>query len=313
VSDQYLRKWSLILTEGSKALDLSEMHIRFKVNQADNTAPNTASIRIYNLADSTAQAIQKEYQSVVLQAGYETGNFAVIFQGTIAQIVRGRESALDSFVEIHAADGDEAINFACVSKSSAAAATSNADRIKVATDAMKPYGVDVGNVDLGDAPETGGILPRGKVSFALASHQLDDVCASTATTWSVQGGKIVIIPLTGYLPGEAVVLSAQTGLIGIPEATVDGINVRCLLNPLIRIGGRVQIDNASINLTTVRQQFLYPNYSDANMIANPSSDGFYRVLVSEFTGDNRGNEWYSDLVCLAIDPSSVANKSVQAY
>lgn len=315
MSDQYIRKWSLILTTGSAGLDLSQLRIRFRVTQGDTEAPGTAAIRVYNLAPSTANAVEKEYQRVVLQAGYENGNYAVIFQGTIKQIVRGRESALESFVDIFAADGDEAYNFAVVNASIAAGSTL-VDRVKAIAEPMSDKGVtlDSGAEDALQktlAP-TGGTLPRGKVLFGMSRAALADVVTSGACTWSIQNGKIVVIPLTGYLPGEAVVLSAETGLIGVPEATVDGMRIKCLLNPLIRIGTRVKIDNAAINLTTIRSQG-FPRYSDLSFVASPARDGVYRVLVVEFTGDSHGQEWYGDIVALAIDPSTAPDKSVAAY
>ena len=52
-----------------------------------------------------------------------------------------------------------------------------------------------------------------------------------------------MVPASGYLPGEAVVLSAGTGLIGTPKANDKGIEIKRLLNRL-RIGGRVRLDNA---------------------------------------------------------------------
>lgn len=54
-----------------------------------------------------------------------------------------------------------------------------------------------------------------------------------------------MVPARGYLPGEAVVLSAGTGLIGTPKANDKGIEIKCLLNPRLRIGGRVRLDNAA--------------------------------------------------------------------
>jgi hypothetical protein len=46
---------------------------------------------------------------------------------------------------------------------------------------------------------------------------------------------------------EAIVLNADTGLIGMPQQTMGGGgNVRCLINPNIRINGLVQIDQASV-------------------------------------------------------------------
>jgi hypothetical protein len=35
-----------------------------------------------------------------------------------------------------------------------------------------------------------------------------------------------------------------------------------------------------------------------------TTDGFYRLYQVEYIGDTRGQEWYSELVGLAVDKSS---------
>jgi hypothetical protein len=72
--------------------------------------PNSADVRIYNVADSTAERIKNEFTQVVIQAGYQA-NFGLVFRGTIKQIRKGREDAKDTYVDITAADGDAAYNF----------------------------------------------------------------------------------------------------------------------------------------------------------------------------------------------------------
>lgn len=307
MTEQYPRKVGLVVSVGSDTLDLSEFHIKFNVRQMDVNAPNTADITIYNLEDSTAQRIQSEFQQVSLQAGYDGGNFGVIFAGTIKQVRRGKENATDTFVTIFAADGDKAYNFAVVNKTLAAGSTL-ADRAAAVGQATQPLGTRMGSTD----GLVGGILPRGRVLFGLARNQMDDIAESGSVSWSIQDGVITLVPVTGYLPGEAVVLNSLSGMVGVPEATNDGIRVDCLLNPLIKIGTRVQIDNKAINTTTVREQGS-PRYTDLSFPAQLSADGFYRVLVVDQEGDNRGNPFYSHLTCLNVDPSSPPATSVQAY
>lgn len=307
MTDQFIRKATLIVSAGANGLDLSELRFTFRVLGADVQSPNTASIRIYNLSDQTAQQIANEFTAVTLQAGYETGNFGIIFQGTIKQVKRGKENSITAFVEILAADGDIFYNQTVVSTSLAAGSAAD-DQVKAVVSAGAASGVTQGDTS---AMATGGILPRGKVLFGMGRDQMRNLAASTGTRWSIQNGQIIAIPLTGYLPGTAVVLNAKTGLIGLPEATEDGIRVRCLLNPMIRIGTRIQIDNASINQTTVKEQG-FPQYTSLNFFASVTNDGFYRVLVAEHQGDTRGNDWYSDLICLAVDSSAPVNSSVKA-
>jgi hypothetical protein len=311
MSDQYLRKAGLIVSTGSDGLDLSNMRIVFRTTAMDASAPPGAFIRVYNLSDATATTVQKEFQKVTLQAGYETGNYGIIFQGTIKQVKRGKESAVDTFLDIYAADLDQAYNFGLVNKTLKAGSTLN-DQVKASMDAMQKAsdGASVSG-SIPDSLGTGGTLPRGKVLFGLARERLTDAADSAGCTWSIQDGKVNIIPLKGYLPGEAVVINAQTGLIGIPEATNNGIEATVLLNPLIKLGTRVQIDNAAITNTTVNSQG-FPSYTDLNFPASLSADGFYRTLVVEHRGDTRGNEWYSQLTCLALDASASPGSSVLA-
>lgn len=327
MSLQYLRKVGLVLLNNAQGptssgdavsqggLDLSQQQIWFQVSQEDTESPSTAIIRVYNLKESTEKRIQKEYQNVVLQAGYEgDGNYGKIFTGTVKQFKRGRVNALDSYLDIFAADGDKAYNFGFVNKT-LAAGSSIKDRVEAISEGFQKYDVTNGQLDgLTQATsQTGGVLPRGKVLFGLAKDQMGAVTDTAGVSWSIQDGKLVTVPLTGYLPGEAVALNSRTGMIGVPEATQNGIEVQCLLNPKIRIGTRVQIDNKLINQTTVREQG-FPRYTDLSFPASVTNDGFYRVLVVEHEGEcPYGNTWTSKLTCLAVNQASPPDQSVLPY
>lgn len=200
--------------------------MRFKVRQADVQTPNTAEIWVYNLSGQTAQNVINEFNSVTLQAGYVTGNYGIIFQGTIKQYKRGKESAIDSYLEIFAADGDLAYNHAQIS-TTLAAGTTLTDRynalVKAHQDAQP-------GLSAAPPPQTssslGGVLPRGQVLYGMGADEVRDYNRASQTSWSIQNGVIQARPQGSYLPGEAVVLTAQTGLIGMPEATQQGINSR---------------------------------------------------------------------------------------
>jgi len=297
---QFGRKASLILVEGEKAIDLSEFHFTFETTQQDVESPNTAAIRIYNLKPETVKQVRGEFSRVVLQAGYQE-NFGVIFDGTIRQFRIGRQNATDSYLDILAADGDLAYNWAVVSKTIAGGTTNTPEaRVKAAIDAMSGGKVGSGYI----MPFSGGILPRGKVLFGMARSILRNEVGSQGATWNIDSGKVSVIPKAGYLPGEAVKLTSASGLIGVPEQTVDGLRVTMLLNPRIKIAGLVQIDNRLINQTINRDPTVvgpaYNQYAGVQLLANVTSDGIYRVYVAEHKGDTRGKEWYTNLVCLAV-------------
>ncbi|WP_283147598.1 phage protein [Silvimonas soli] len=296
---QYLRKASLLIGDDKEALDLSQLRFRFAIHRGDSKTPNSADIRVYNLSDETCQKIQKEFTRVVLQAGYEE-NFGLIFDGTTVQFRRGRESQTDTYLDITAADGDRAYNFAVMNMSLAAGASVD-DQIAAIIQSMVPHGVT-----LGYKPPalTGNTLPRGKTYFGAAKTYLDDLVKTISAKWSIQDGKVEIIPLDAYIPGEIPAVTAATGMVGLPEQTQNGIKVRMLLNPAIRIGRLIQLDNASIQ--EQRYGVSAENLKANNIAARQGkkdNNGRYYIMVAEHSGDTRGNEWYTDVICLATDAS----------
>lgn len=285
-------------------LDLSALHFRFNVRRADLQTPNTCDVRVYNVSNDTANRIQKEFTRIILQAGYENGSYGVIFDGNVKQVRRGRENATDTYLELLAADGDEAYNFATVSTTVAAGSTPAA-HFSVLQSIMGDYGVQPGYI-----PQelTGPRLPRGKVMYGMCRDYMRVAAATLSATWSIQNGRLEIIPLTGYRPFEAVVLTAKTGLIGMPEQIQDGIKAKCLLNPNLIIGGKVQIDNKS-----VQQARIDMAYTAINFFPQIADDGFYRLLTVDHSGDTRGNDWYSDLICLGLDDTVPPSMAVKGF
>lgn len=300
---QYIRECTLlVVTRGGDTLDLSQMRIKFSIKQSESMTPNTADIRIYNLSEDTARAIRNEFTRVILQAGYP-GNIGVIFQGNIKQVILGRESATDTFIDLNCGDGDRAYNFAVVSTTLAAGSTP-LDQINAAVNPMSSKGVTLGSS--GTLPATK--LPRAKSMYGNAREYLRNVAQTTKQSWSIQNEKIAFIPVQSYAKGAAVVLTSDTGMIGTPQQTNEGVNVKCLLNPLIRPGGRIQINNKSV-------QRLKLNLSDpkdpANVAPPLSSDGMYYVLITEFSGDTRGVDWYTSIIGIRIDQTNNHINSVR--
>ncbi len=330
-SDQWLRRVSLIVSDASgNGLDLSQLRIKFSVQQADLSSfrPRTAVITVYNLAESTIKNVLQEFTQVTLQAGYQPpGKFGIIFQGTIKQFEHGHETVTESYLTIFAADGDLA-RFAVTNTTLAPGYTAQ-DELNAHQKAMEAYGATMGYNGTGVAGGTGGLnpqMPRGKILFGQSTYAVDQLGKTNNFTWVIVNGKVQVVPLTGYLPGEAVVLNAQSGLIGWPRNTLGGILATCLLNPAIRLQGLVQINNAAINTTQPAQGaglpgapgfpntvVGFPGYTDKNFYASVAQDGFYRVLVLEYEGDTRGGEaspWFCHLTLLAADLSAPVGQQV---
>lgn len=309
---QWLRGCRLTIGNGSDAVVVSGMsdgnggiaeglRVRFSVEQATVQAPEHADITITNLSDATANKIQKEYDKVVLEVGYD-GDLSTIFTGEIVQKRKGRENPNDKYLNILAKAGQRAYSYGVVNKTLAAGHTLR-DQVDACLEAMKPYGIVAGQIaDLGSMK-----LPRGRALFGMAKEHLRWICATAGAQWWVSQGKLNIVKNNSYLPGSAIVLNSRTGLIGMPVQTMGGIEVRCLINPEIKPGVRIQIDQASIQ----RQALSLNTLSEAqnNYIPEISADGLYKVIYVKSSGDTRGMDWYMDLICLAVG-SKIIPKSL---
>jgi hypothetical protein len=90
-------------------------------------------------------------------------------------------------------------------------------------------------------------------------------------------------------------------LVGTPEQTNEGIKVKCLLNPLILIGGKLKID----------EQFSAAS-SENGALVKIDADGIYRVLGVSMSGDTRGTDWYSSIVCIGVDAALPEGNQVKS-
>ena len=284
---QYLRKLELkIGDDGGEGLDFSKLRVQFNVTKKDSSTPNAASIMVYNVAQSTVARVQKEFNSVYLAAGYGE-NCAAIFHGTITHVTYYRENGTDGVLKIAAGDGDVAHNFAVVNKTLAAGATQK-DVLNIAAAEYEKKGINSGFSTEIVTPA----LPRGKVMYGMAADFLEKGAKNAGANFSVQDGKMQFVKDNGALPDEAFVLNSGSGLIGTPAQTTDGVQVTCLLNPRLKIGGIVQI---------AQKDILPTDDADAQALA---ADGYYRIFALDFNGDTHGGEWYCDFTAVHLDFTS---------
>jgi hypothetical protein len=344
-------------SNGTSAIDLSNLRIQFEVGQNDTQIPNTLRVRIYNVAPGTQNKLltlnpstqpsvqmpagaipagsvaaltqagavsngnppqqqhQYLYNQVQLTVGYQNSPKSLLFTGDIITYSYGKESNVDSFLELIAADGDSFHNQAVVSFSTPAGSTPQ-QQVDQLT-AQGGISQSQGTISL--LNQTGGLgknAIRGKVSYGLSRLAMDRVSRNLGTRWSIQNGVLTMVPITGYLPGTVININSSTGMIGTPRVTEQGVIVRCYINPLIQIRQLVQLLTSDIQQTlVVKSELSGASITHDQFIAtvpNNAPTALFAVIVVEHQGDTRDSEWYSELTCLAIDPSAPINASVNA-
>lgn len=286
---------------------MSELRCVFTVRRGDYQTPNSVDLRVYNLSAETANKVSgPEFTQIVIKAGYE-GNFGQIFKGTIVQARKGREDAKNTYVDFTGADGDEAYNFATISASLASAKPGSVAALLL--NAMSRF-----NITQGYQPnflDNGSV--RGRVFYGDCKAELRDFAEANDCVWSIQDGGLTFIPKTGYIAnGTPLVISPSSGLLDVPEQIQNGISMKVLLNPSIKIGTTIKLDS-SVNLFRFGLD-TQSQASNARTALNNklNADGLYYVMNIAHQGDTRGRPWWSSLVCLSVDATVLSSDQANA-
>jgi hypothetical protein len=286
---QYLRKvratfnGGLIINPGG--VQTHEIKIEFSISKSVSSTANTAEIKLYNLAESTRNGMGKEFDAVTLEAGYlppgEGGNVGIIFKGAVRDVEHKREGP-NIITTISCGDGDKALRRATISKSYPAG-TKVTDVIEDISAEFEAKGLSRGEFKYPDDLK-GKTFKRPYAACGSCVREMDVIGRGNNFYWSSQNETIEIIPGDGFV-GSVALISPETGMIGTPAITDNGVKVAAMLNPEIRPNRRVQIKSQTLEMN--------------------ATDGMYRVSDVTYSGDNMTGEFKVDITGEAIKGGKV--------
>lgn len=285
-----------------KALDLSQFKIVFTVGQATSEQPKAAEIYIYNLSASTMNLLagvdsQKINTQVILECGYGS-ELSVVFKGRVFQYRRGRDNPTDTWLCVLAISGDAVQNDALVNQS-VPAGTSKNDVSNILVSETNKYGLVTGEI----ASISEQQYPRGRVFFGSLHDSIQQFGKENNIDFDYSDDVISSINKLGFSVEPVQVLTPKTGMVGMPQLTSEGLTVKCLLNPKLKRKGRIQVDMS--NLQTESYDIGYSSQQVDQPYKNPklatNAEGMFIIQAIEHSGDTRGDEWYTHLVCTAIN------------
>lgn len=260
---QYGRLWEVEISGENGSLKINKLRIAFEVNKTINEKPNPANIRIWNLnRDHINQLLSGEYKEIKLSVGYRA--LSEIYKGDITKVKILRDGT-DFIMEIESGDGFEDYAKARTNTTIKAGATDK--------EIVKQLSKTMSKTKLGASEfPNKRALTRSKVLHGDTRDYISRVAKNNNADWSIQNGELVFLPRDKVLDEQAVVLSQESGLINSPEQTDDGLELKCLLNPFIKIGGLV-------NVKSMQEYF----------------DGEYKIVNLVHSGDAMSNDWQSHL------------------
>jgi hypothetical protein len=266
---------SLAAPAPSQGIQIQDFRVQFKVAKTSTKEPNTADIQVFNLAQSTRAKLQSRGTRVILLAGYDKDapNLPQVFTGDSRSIDHVRDGA-DWCTKIQCGDGERNYKFALVNESF----KPGANIVEALKKCITAMALDPGN----SAQALASITQQYVSGYAMqgkASAELDSQLAGLGLEWSIQDGKVVILPHNGNTNDSAVVVTVQTGLLNEPEHGAPEVigappllKFRTLLNPLIRPWRKV-----------------FVQYRDA------PAGGYFTAVKVDHSGDTHKGEWYTDV------------------
>jgi hypothetical protein len=275
---QWLRKVRVTFPGGftvnpSNTVETHELRVQFDVSRGISGSPNTFSIKLFNLSPDHRAALGRELDIVQIEAGYVPpeggGNLGIIAKGRIRDFQHDRDGP-DIISTVSCGDGDGAYRRATISKT----IPKNTPVPKVVEELykeMEKQGISKGEWKFPDDIRT---IKRPYSMCGSCTRELDVLGRGNGFYWNIQNETMEIIPGDGYLEG-AILINAQTGMIGAPTITDNGVKVKALLNPEARPNRQVIVESEVLQMN--------------------AEGGTYRISQLDFSGDNREGDFVMDI------------------
>lgn len=222
---------------GQPGKRLEGLRVKFDIEKTDESYPNKASISVYNLNPSSRAEVEKKGLALVLSAGYGI-ELEDIFNGDIARPITVLEGA-DYVTTFEVGDGEKSFQSSRVDVTYKEGTSMKDVFIGIATSLGQTI-KDLSHV----GPEK---ILNGLSLSGLSRTHLDELTAKNGLEWSIQDNALQIIKKGGSTNEQAVFLSPNTGLVGIPKKKAEGIEFTSLLMPKLRPGRKVMIESKFIS------------------------------------------------------------------
>ena len=255
---------------GSKGFEIGygdrPLHISFSCERADTDSSNSAKVSLWNLGPEHLAELNKSDCIVTLRAGYGTV-MPLIFTGVVT-FSKTTLDGSDVVTELEIVDNRIELRDTFVSLSYRGSVSCK----QLIQDAADQMGVAVSysyNAVFKD-------IPNGYSYVGVVSGVLKKACDCSGLVWSVNNGVLQIKKPNDTMNREVYELSAETGLIGVPER----VQISGDSEDSAQYGWDVQyLMNAAINI----DDYVYLN--------SVHIKGYFRVYSVAIEGDNYGETW----------------------
>ncbi len=280
----------LVGKPNQKGLEVRQpIRITFDISKDAEEEPNDHIIRIYNLAPDTRRALEEPGLRCVLHAGYaEEGGPLLMASGSVVFAYTKFEQP-DVVTELIVKDGYTEVRDTAISIGLGPGAQASS----IIREIARQMGLPLVMAD--DVPDRR--WQQGFSFYGAARTALHKVTQGTGLEWSIQNQQLQVVQRRGTTRRQAVVLAADTGLLGYPERMREAAREKAKVKDL-KTGD-------DVNLVSARQQrdgwrvnsLLLPTLNPGDLVRLESRtvEAFLRVDALRHTGDSAGGDWQTEL------------------
>ncbi|MFU1927601.1 phage protein [Bordetella hinzii] len=275
---------------GAKGIEIVRpIRITFDIAKDAEEEPNDYTIRIYNLAPATRKALEEPGLRCVLYAGYAEEQGPLLMAAGSVVFAYTKYELPDVVTELTVRDGHVELRDTAVSIGLGPGAQAST----IIRDIARQMGLPLVMAD--DVPDRR--WHQGFSFYGAARTALHKVTQGTGLEWSIQNQQLQVVQRRGTTRRQAVVLAADTGLIGYPERTREAAREKARV--------RDQKTGDDVNLVSAQQQrdgwrvtsLLLPTINPGDLVKLESRtvEAFLRVDALRHTGDSEGGDWMTEL------------------
>lgn len=274
-------------------------------NVDNKSTANTAKVVIYNLSQATLSKLSDKQMAcqITLSVGYGT-ELVQILVGDVLQI-SSKQEGTEIQTTFSIAEGFVTLNAAKISKTYPEGTTVKQVLEDAATVLDCPKVAITGD-------NANKALTYGYPAFGTLKQVLDDVCYANNMEWDIAGGELTVKDKRSVLASstkeDAIVLSSETGMIGVPLTRHETVTVSAdqpiqdneeAISPETKTlkSGKVVVakKRKQVRFNIEVKALLNPNCKTNGLIKVVSDktelSGYYRVRNIKYVGDTRGNDW----------------------
>lgn len=293
-------------TAGGTGTEVTALRVTFDIAKSATLIPNTSRVTVFNLSPAHREAFEQPDLKLILYAGYaQDGGPKLIHSGNVLFSYTRREGA-NYATELQLGDGSVPYRDTMVTISIPANGTASSAIQQIASAMGLGLRMDPEALDR--------TWKHGFSFYGPARSALTKVTSATGLEWSIQNGVVQIIQRGGTTSAQAVVISADTGMILSPErmregsreaaTVVSSANAQQLLQQKTLIGQRLQYNGWRVS--TLLLPTVNPGDTVSLQAQDKKAQGTFRVQRLSHRGDSHGGEWRTELELLDVNDYAVA-------